>query len=257
MNLIQQAVERAVQLEQQGIRVTPPLPTVFQPGPAQPLTLQPQRRRGFVPMLAVALLAIGALGGGALLYVLLVKTQSLGAATASAVPAPPEPTAMAAPAPSAPLPSLAAQAPPASAAAAASAIAISAEPVPAPPPAPLATDEARQLVERWARAWSERDVTTYLGLYGEGFAPGKGLSRQAWEKSRRQMIERRSNIQVTVNDLQVDAVSEDQVTARFKQDYAADKYRESAIPKRLVLVREASGWRIVSEASDTAKSGAP
>jgi hypothetical protein len=123
-------------------------------------------------------------------------------------------------------------------------------------PAPTPLDEAKATVEAWARAWSERDVTGYLGYYGEGFMPDNGASRTAWEKTRRQMIERRRKIAVTVRDLRIEPVSEEQIVARYTQDYVADAYRESGTPKRLVLVRENAGWRIVAEGSDKAGAGA-
>ena len=239
MNLIQQAVERAKQLEQQGKLVSQPLPIGPRHGPTNLSNIKPMSLSGLSPLLAAALVATLALGAGALLYVFLVKTQAPGSAmhVAAAQVTPPAtlvPQVKAEPAP----------------VAAAAPVVVAA----APPAAPLPEDEARQVVERWARAWSERDVGSYLSLYGQSFAPEKGLSRQTWEKTRRQAIQRRSSIQVTVNELRIEALSESRVAARFTQDYAADNYRESAVPKRLVLAREPAGWRIVAETSDAAKS---
>jgi ketosteroid isomerase-like protein len=129
-------------------------------------------------------------------------------------------------------------------------------PAPATPAAdPL--DEARAAVTGWARAWSDRDVGAYLSFYGTGFVPERGASRAAWEKTRRQMIERRRSISVAINELQLEPLSADRVIANYKQDYAADTYREAGTPKHLVLAREGGAWRIVAEAAGKAGAAAP
>jgi outer membrane protein, adhesin transport system len=116
-------------------------------------------------------------------------------------------------------------------------------------------DDARTIIESWARAWSERDVSGYLAHYGSGFAPERGMSRSSWEKTRRQAIQRRQHIEVSVANLRLEQVSTNRIVARYMQDYAADTYRETGTPKRLVLEREGSGWRIVAESADKAGTG--
>ena len=245
MNLIQQAVERAKQLEQQGKLVSQPLPIGPRHGPTNLSNIKPMSLSGLSPLLAAALVATLALGAGALLYVFLAKTQAGGNSTAHIAAAPATPPAMPAPV---------VKTLPATTPAPAFVATAVAPTVTAAPAAPRPEAEARQVVERWARAWSERDVGAYLSLYGESFAPDKGLSRQTWEKARRLAIQRRGSIQVTVNELRIEALSESRVAARFTQDYTADNYRESALPKQLVLAREPAGWRIVAETSGAAKS---
>ena len=106
---------------------------------------------------------------------------------------------------------------------------------------------ARAMVEQWARAWSDRDVAHYLDHYADDFTPDKGLSRNAWESSRRQRLAASRSILVTIRDLRIEPVGEGRVIARFTQDYVADAYRESGTQKMLVLARQSAGWRIVAE----------
>ena len=106
---------------------------------------------------------------------------------------------------------------------------------------------ARVMVEQWARAWSDRDVAHYLDHYADDFTPDKGLSRNAWESSRRQRLAASRSILVTIRDLRIEPAGEGRVIARFAQDYVADAYRESGTPKMLVLARQSAGWRIVAE----------
>jgi hypothetical protein len=254
MNLIQQAVERAGQMEREGqplpsaLRHAAPLHGV-QSRSFRPTPMAPSR----VPW-AAAGLAVLAVVGGASLYVALVQSQGLGADTA-AISSPAHTgtpavvvakAALAVPAPApAPATTVAPTPPPPPQAAA---------PLPSPPAPPEARDlgEARATLESWARAWSERDVSGYLAHYGTDFKPDRGASRSAWEKSRRQMIARRSHIAVSIADLRLEQVSDKRIVARYLQDYAADTYRETGTPKRLVLERESTGWRIVAETAEPA-----
>ena len=271
MNLIQQAVERAGQMEREskGLSAPPPLPQGKLHG-VQSRSFRPTPMHASRLPLAALGLAVLAVVGGALLYVALVRTQGDGngggngggnASGNSAAPklAPAHPnTALVAAAKTTAAPVSEAPTPanPAPLAGAASVVAPVAAPVAAAAaPAVASTrdlDDARATIESWARAWSERDVSGYLAHYGDAFTPERGLSRMAWEKTRRQMIERRHHIAVNVAGLQLERVSDSRIVARYVQDYAADAYRETGTAKRMVLEREASGWRIVAEAADTA-----
>ena len=258
MNLIQQAVERVDQIEREGkavIAPPPPLPQGklhgVQSRSFRPTPLNPSR----VPLAALGL-AVLAVVGGALLYVALVRTQGNGNAASAklAQASPPAPLAAAATSAKAlPISEVEAGAPTTATATAAVATPVT---LPAVVPALATTtrdlDDARAAVESWAHAWSERDVNGYLAHYGDGFTPERGASRMAWEKSRRQMIERRRSITVNIANLRLERVSDSRIVVRYVQDYAADAYRETGTPKRLVLAHEGSGWRIVAETADPA-----
>ncbi|HJW27443.1 MAG TPA: hypothetical protein VJ576_21300 [Rhodocyclaceae bacterium] len=122
---------------------------------------------------------------------------------------------------------------------------------PAEPAAAAAAspETARALVDEWLHAWSERDVDRYLGAYGEGFTPENGLSRQAWAQSRRQKIESRKSIAVSIRDLKIEPEGDNRLAVHFLQDYTADGFHEEGTPKHLTLALEAGAWRIVAEAS--------
>jgi hypothetical protein len=264
MNLIQQAVERAGHMEREGKVTMSPLKPVASlgsfTGPHSRAFRPPALGSNRLP-LATAGLALLALLGGAALYTALARSQGdaarLPAVAAKAVPsvavtaAPATATTAAAPA---------APAAPKVVAAVAPAV-IAAPPAPVivavAAPADTALDDVKTLVDGWARAWSARDVNAYLACYGKAFAPERGGSRAAWEKSRRQLIERRRSISVAVGDLRLERVSADRIVARYTQDYVADAYRETGTPKRLVLAREGSAWRIVAEGADSASASTP
>ena len=118
---------------------------------------------------------------------------------------------------------------------------------------PTAADmrAAQVLVSAWAQDWSDRDVAGYLGHYSAAFTPDKGVARSTWEAQRRTRVAAPRSINVAVHALSIDADGADRLIARFKQDYAADAYRETGTSKMLTLVREKDGWRIAAEAEGT------
>ena len=121
----------------------------------------------------------------------------------------------------------------------------------APPTRTVPTAEdmraAQVLVAAWAQDWSDRDTAGYLGHYSAAFTPDKGVARSVWEAQRRKRVAAPRSISVAVHALSIEADGADRLIARFKQDYAANAYRETGTPKKLVLARESSGWRIAAE----------
>lgn len=142
-------------------------------------------------------------------------------------------------------------------AAAASAPMAKATPIPAPaPPAPSpvptatassAASEAEGAVHAWAKAWASKDLTAYLGAYGESFTPPAGLSRKAWEGERRKRITSKSSIQVKLENLSI-TLDGGKAIARFRQDYRADALAVSS-RKTLELTKTGDRWLIVREST--------
>ena len=128
-------------------------------------------------------------------------------------------------------------------------------PAPAAPaapvaPAPAAADaqvDVEAAVTAWAKAWSSKNVSAYLGAYGPAFTPPGGQSRAAWEAERRSRIEPRSRIGVGINDLNV-TVDGHRASARFRQDYTSDNLNVTS-RKTLDLVKSGNRWLIVREST--------
>jgi tetratricopeptide (TPR) repeat protein len=130
-------------------------------------------------------------------------------------------------------------------------------PVPsAPAPAPAATQapaatgaekEVEAAVRGWAQAWSGKDMSGYLGSYGQNFAPPGKQARKAWEEDRRARIVGKSKISVKLSNMSI-SVQGGKATARFKQDYSADSLNISS-RKTLDLAKAGDRWVIVKEST--------
>lgn len=100
-------------------------------------------------------------------------------------------------------------------------------------------------IDAWARAWSAKDVKSYLAAYAPDFDTPDGESRAAWEKQRAERIERPKSIEVTVK-IQSVKVDGDSATAVFRQAYRSDTLKSNST-KTLRLVKVGGKWLIKQE----------
>jgi Flp pilus assembly protein TadD len=118
-----------------------------------------------------------------------------------------------------------------------------------PAPAPAADDankaQAIAAVESWARAWSAKDVKSYLAHYAFDFEVPGGATRAAWEKERAERIQRPKSIDVAVKVLNAKA-SDSEATVTFRQIYKSDTLKSSNT-KTLKLVHQGDRWLIKQE----------
>lgn len=120
----------------------------------------------------------------------------------------------------------------------------------APVNKPAATsdkDAALNLLESWAKAWSNQDVSKYLNFYAKDFQTPKGESRQAWAQDRRERIEGKGKINVRIDDANV-SLDGNMATVKFKQFYTSDRLSATS-RKVLVLTKQDGKWLIKQERS--------
>jgi len=133
-----------------------------------------------------------------------------------------------------------------------------ATPAAVPRPAKSSDDQAREQLEAWRQAWSNRDSDAYLSHYSPDFAPADGQKRADWAASRRKNLASRSEISVQIRDLHIEHIDDKQMKLLFLQDYASGKYRENSQPKTLLLALQDARWLIVGEwQGDAAQTVAP
>ncbi|MBK6650876.1 MAG: tetratricopeptide repeat protein [Betaproteobacteria bacterium] len=111
--------------------------------------------------------------------------------------------------------------------------------------ASFGSKDVESAVMAWARAWSAKDMTGYLGAYGREFDPPGNLSRQNWEEERRKRILGKASISVKVRELNV-TVRGNSATAKFRQDYSGGAITAS-VHKTLEFAKSGDRWVIVRE----------
>ena len=113
------------------------------------------------------------------------------------------------------------------------------------PLAAASESEVSKALQGWAKAWSRKDVKSYLGYYAKDFQTPYGMARQEWEAERTQRIDKPGKLQVSVYEINV-AVVGDQATVRFRQHYSSATLKSSA-SKTLVFVKSGGKWLIQQE----------
>jgi tetratricopeptide (TPR) repeat protein len=111
---------------------------------------------------------------------------------------------------------------------------------------PQLEHEVLATVLDWVAAWSAQDVNAYLRYYGADFRPPDGMGRPQWEAQRRARLTRPSYIEVTVSDPGVRVEPDGRARVSFVQTYRSNTYSDRTT-KTLLMSREDSGWKIVSE----------
>jgi tetratricopeptide (TPR) repeat protein len=108
-----------------------------------------------------------------------------------------------------------------------------------------AREKVSQAVHAWAKAWSNKNMTGYLGAYDSSFRPPNGRTRQAWEQDRRDRIVGRNAISVEISNLEVKIQGEKAIVT-FRQNYKADSISANS-RKTLELVQRNGRWLISRE----------
>lgn len=129
--------------------------------------------------------------------------------------------------------------------------------VPAPAEAKPAAIDARkpaaatspadiiETVQAWAKAWSGKDVDSYIAHYSPDFSSGN-LSHAAWEAQRRERIAIPGSISVIARDIRVKRISSNRAEVHFKQIYQSSRLK-TASGKTLVMELSDGKWLIVRE----------
>lgn len=109
--------------------------------------------------------------------------------------------------------------------------------------------EVTAAVNAWAKAWSSKNVDRYLAAYADSFQTPNGESRQQWEQTRRERINKPAKITVELSNIRVRMEDGNQAKVSFKQRYQAGGTSMRA-SKSLVMKKVKGNWMIEQELTD-------
>jgi ketosteroid isomerase-like protein len=107
-----------------------------------------------------------------------------------------------------------------------------------------AAREVWTAVQRWAAAWSARDMESYVRAYTPDFQ-GTSRDREAWLQQRTSRIAGRRSISIDLQEPSI-KVEGDQARVHFTQHYQSDRHR-STDSRFLRMVRMDGRWLIAIE----------
>ncbi|HET7060917.1 MAG TPA: DUF4440 domain-containing protein, partial [Nitrosospira sp.] len=106
--------------------------------------------------------------------------------------------------------------------------------------------EILDTITAWAKAWSDKDVPTYLGFYSSEFRAPGSASRNAWEKTRRDRIIKPKSIEVSIANPKVSFTDATHAKVSFRQSYHSDAIKSNTT-KTLEMVKNGQKWQILHE----------
>ncbi len=102
-------------------------------------------------------------------------------------------------------------------------------------------------VDRWAKAWSSRDVSGYLNYYSKDFQPQASVSFDRWLAQRHLRFANFDAIDVALVGVQLTYLGADNAQANFIQVYSEEGKPSNVARKQLDLVLENGNWLIQRE----------
>ena len=103
-------------------------------------------------------------------------------------------------------------------------------------------------VNAWAKAWSAKNINTYLASYSDSFKTPKGESRKEWEQTRRERVGRPAKINVEVSNPKVVMDGSNIAKVSFKQTYSANG-KPQRTSKTLTMKKVGDSWLIDQEST--------
>lgn len=101
-------------------------------------------------------------------------------------------------------------------------------------------------VQKWAVAWSAKNVGSYLAFYAKDFRVPHGQSRTEWERLRSERLNKPKVIRVTLSGLKVVKGDANHAIVSFRQGYRSDNLQTSGI-KTLLMSKNGGKWLIQEE----------
>lgn len=104
--------------------------------------------------------------------------------------------------------------------------------------------EVEGLIEKWRSGWQKKDIAGYMDAYSKDFR-GNGMDFQKWKKYKESLNRQYGTIGVSLSDIKI-LRHHNHIVVAFTQHYKNNQLDSVGI-KRLYLVKEKSGWKIMGE----------
>lgn len=106
--------------------------------------------------------------------------------------------------------------------------------------------EVKDFLRRWAQAWGNGDIETYLSLYTSARSPRDDLTRSEWVAHRRARIGPEKQIELNLKLESMGLEDSGIFDVIFVQHYRSSTFQDQ-VRKRLFLLREGGELKIWKE----------
>lgn len=108
------------------------------------------------------------------------------------------------------------------------------------------SEEVKDVLRNWVKAWGDGDIETYLGLYTSGRSPRDDLTRSEWEAHRRARIGPDKRVEINLKLESMGLEDSGLFDVIFTQHYKSASFEDN-VRKRLFLIREGGELKIWKE----------
>lgn len=112
-------------------------------------------------------------------------------------------------------------------------------------PSPQELETINTNMNGWVKAWSSKNVKSYLAFYSPSFSPDKGLSYTDWYEQRKQRVAKPGAINVEISVMKV-VKSKNKIVVTFRQKYNSTNVNTNSV-KCLEWVNDKGTWLIARE----------
>jgi murein L,D-transpeptidase YafK len=110
----------------------------------------------------------------------------------------------------------------------------------------IETERINAFIEKWRRYWENEELGKYMGCYSNDFRDGD-IDREGWKKLKNTLNQKYKNIKVNITDAEINLkIKNKEAEVSFIQHYQSDRHGDKG-SKRLFLIKEQGGWKIVRE----------
>ncbi len=115
-------------------------------------------------------------------------------------------------------------------------------------PAVTVPEKGDHFLRRWAEAWSNQDVASYLTFYSDQFTPPGGRTRKAWEAQRRSRLTKPESIKVSLENFKITPQANGDLRVEVIQTYTSNLLTDRT-QKVFELQPDGTSWKILRERS--------
>ena len=107
--------------------------------------------------------------------------------------------------------------------------------------------QIEEMLQRWAKAWSDQDSKHYLDAYSPIFNTPNGVNFSSWRQYREERVRAPSFIEVKLSNINiVFAKDASMASVHFLQHYRSNTLNDKVM-KQVVLQKDMQNWMIISE----------
>lgn len=110
---------------------------------------------------------------------------------------------------------------------------------------PFSMEEVENFISTWKNSWEKKDINSYIACYDKDFH-SDGMNLTQWKNHKIRLNKKYGSINVEIEELKVNRLSDSSASADFRQIYQADGYKDVG-NKKLVLIKKGKDWKIKEE----------